>query len=68
MRAHWRDRTKDQSDQGEGKGYVQYSALQEATKDNGNGPERCSMYCLNTVPRGAVLAARFDRLVADSLF
>ena len=36
MRAHRRNRTKDQSDQGEGKGYVQYSALQEATKSNGN--------------------------------
>ena len=36
IRERWKDRTKDQNDQGEGKGYVQYSALQEATKDNGN--------------------------------
>jgi len=36
MRACWRDRTKDQSDQGEGKGYVQYYDLQEASKDDGN--------------------------------
>jgi len=27
---------KDQSDQGEGKGYVQHFALQETTKDDGN--------------------------------
>ncbi len=36
MRARWRDRTKDQSDQGEGKGYIQYYALQETTKGDGN--------------------------------
>ena len=36
MRAHQRDRTKDQSDQGEGKGYVQHSALQEDSKGDGN--------------------------------
>jgi len=36
MRARWRDRTTDQSDQGEGKGYIQHSALQETTKDDGN--------------------------------
>ena len=27
---------KDQSYQGEGKGYIQHSALQEASKDDGN--------------------------------
>ena len=36
MRARRRYRTKDQRVQGEGKGYVQYSALQEASKDDGN--------------------------------
>ena len=35
-RARRRDRTKDQGDQGEDKGYGQYSALQETTKDDGN--------------------------------
>ncbi len=36
MRARRRDRTKDQSNQGEDKGYVQYSAQQEATKADGD--------------------------------
>jgi len=33
---------KDQSDQGEGKGYVQHFALQETTKDDGN---RATLLC-----------------------